>query len=282
MGSIVRNRSLQPEEVEIRLDTIAKSDKSFTVVPYIKKETAWSYMDELFGADNWDKTVTVDKKSADTPFYSICRITVHDGGSGFYREDAGEGDTPKAAASDALKRAAMNIVPSFRALGTVPTLRIFRKDVEDLLDDKGQSLKDALRFMRFRVSSISFGTGVSGDFVKSLSIVEEETGSTVYEYVSNRREFKTELSGEAEKRIADIRVKLRNTYMSEENFLKIYGAKDLSDIVTVENLYNDAIINLEGRQKEVDARMAKIKAKPQSAAAAPAGKGKKTAAKKEG
>ena len=66
--------------------------------------------------------------------------------------------------------------------------------------------------------------------------------------------------------------------MSEENLLNVYKAKSLADIVTVDNLYNDAIINLADRQKEVDARMAKVKAKPVSG-----GKGQKAAAaKKEG
>lgn len=251
----VRNRSLQPEEVEIRVDSIAKSGKSFTVVPYIKKETAWNYLDELYGAGNWDKQITMDRKSADTPFYSICRIHVHSKDADFYREDAGEGDSPKSAASDALKRAAMNIIPSFRALGTVPTLRIRAEKVAGILDlGADKSLNDALKFAKFKVLSISFGTSVSGEFVKALTIGDEETGAVIHEFINTAtREYRKELAPETAEKLADLKVKMAEAHVTEEQMISIYGVESLVDIIETEKRYNDALINLEGRAKKLKA-----------------------------
>ena len=254
MKASVKNRSLQPEEVEIRVDSISKSGKSVTVVPYIKKETAWNYLDELYGAGNWDKTVTMDKKSADTPFYSICRIHVHTDDVDFFREDAGEGDSPKAAASDALKRAAMNIVPAFRALGTVPTLRINENDVADALDlGPEKTLKDTLRFAKFKVLSISFGTSVAGDFIKAMTIAEEKTGDIVHEYVNKgTREYRQEVSADVAERVTELRTRMAEAKYSEENMLKHYGIKDLSELAETEKRYNDALLNLKERKRKID------------------------------
>lgn len=261
MKVAVKNRSLQPEEVEIRVDSIAKSGKSFTVVPYIKKETAWNYLDELYGAGNWDKTVTMDKKSADTPFYSICRIHVHTDDVDFFREDAGEGDSPKAAASDALKRATMNIVPSFRALGTVPTLRISDKDVADVLGlGPEKTLKDAVRFAKFKVLSISFGTGVAGEFIKAMTIAEEETGTIVHEYVNiDTREYRKEISADIAEKVTELRVRMAEAKMSEENMLKHYKVKDLYALAETEKRYNDALLNLADRKQQLEANKKKKK-----------------------
>ena len=262
MSKSSRNRSLQPEEVEVRIDAI--SPKSITLVVYITARSAMNLLDELYGPENWDKYTSTEKKSADTPFYSTCRIHVHDGETDFVREDVGEdASSPKAAASDALKRTAMNIVPSLRALYTLPALRVNASalDVELSSNPKKEEMKEAVKFRKFKVNAIGFGTSAVGLFVKALQIADAETGDIVLEYTSNTREYRTELSEIQSSKLTELRQKMAEARMSEQQMLDYYGISNLTELIETEKRYKDALINLESRRKKIEA---KAKAKPKA------------------
>ena len=259
--SSVKNRALQPEEIEVRIDSI--SAKSITLVVYITARSAMNLLDELYGPNNWDKFIEMDKKSADTPFFSKCRIHVHDKDTDFVREDFGEDNSsPKAAASDALKRAAMNIVPSLRALYTLPAMRVTAKDLGVKLPQKStkEDMREAIKYKKFKVLSISFGTSAVGEFVTSLQIVDAEEGTVVYTYVSDTRQYRTELSEEAAEKLMALKEKMSEDRMTEQQMLTEYGIDSLDELVDNEARYRDANIRLDERKKKLEARAAEKKA----------------------
>ena len=237
----IKNRALQPEEVEIRVEYHESKDGKYEpfvlFFAYIKKEVATSTLNELYGSDGYDKTLPLlDKKSADTPYYAICKIHIHDGTVDFVREDVGEGDTPKAASTDAFKRAATNIVPAFQALNTLPNMRVFAKDfakkyaAEFGLKSSNdlEGLKKKLKYSSFKVNCIAFGTSVTGKFVKAIQIADEYSGTIVYEYVSSTREYRTELSEEQVSKLTELKEKMAEARISEQQMLDYYGISGLT------------------------------------------------------
>ena len=233
------NRPLLPEEIEVRIDSY--SDKSFTVVAYVNPRTSMFYLDDVYGPHSWSKKVmNIEKKSADTPFYAVCRleITMPDG-TVVVRDDVGQDfDSPKSAVSDSIKRAAMNFIPTLRALYTLPTLRIPVSNLGISAVGK-ENVKNAVRFKKFSVSSITFGDGATGKFVKAIQIADEETGDIVCEFTSSR----TNLTKESEA-VTELRSLMIQAGISEEDLLKRYRkafkVSSLSEIADTENLLESA------------------------------------------
>lgn len=243
MNRGVKNRALMPDEVECRIDSIGP--KSITLVVYITARSAMNLMDELYGPDAWSKRVTVEKKSAETPFYAVCSIEAHDYENDrvIFREDVGEdSNSPKAASSDALKRAAMNIIPSLRALYTLPQIRVnasslgIRLTNPDNREASKKEMQEAVRFRKFSVNSISFGTSAVGEFVKSISILDEDTGEIVHEYVSSIRDYRTASIPE----LAELRLKVAEAGMSPEELLKHYDVESIESLADNGTLLENA------------------------------------------
>lgn len=230
-------RPLLPEDVEVRIDSI--SANSFTVVVYITSRAAMNILDETYGPSGWSKRLTVlDKKSADTNFFAICSLEVIlEDGSTIVREDVGEdGKSPKAAASDAIKRAATNFIPSLRALYTLPTMRIKASQLGvkfKATNDEGKraELKKAIQYKRFAVASIVFDKDPSGEFIKAINIVDEETGDIVIEHRSKRRSLGKTASPE----LLELKKAIIEAGVTEEQVMKdysaAYGINSLEDLV---------------------------------------------------
>ena len=258
MNDKFKTKSLLPSEVEARVDSVGPN--SFTLVVYVNPRTAMNVLDETFGEDKWSKTVSVNRSSPDSPFYAVCRIEIMlDDGRVIAREDVGEDPrSPKNAASDSIKRAVMNFVPSLRALYTIPTLRVKPEKLGIRVsgsspEERKKEISSAIRFKKFAVSSISFGTGAKGEFVQTLQIVEEESGEVVCEYISKQVSLYKERSPELLKLEADI----AEAGLTEEQVLSRYaqdfGANTLEDVVASENMLAEVYRRIE-RHKEKHAK----------------------------
>lgn len=255
---VKKARPLLPEDVEVRIDSIGTS--SFTVVVYITSRAAMNIMDETYGPSGWSKRITVlDKKSSDTNFYAICSLEVlHEDGTTIVREDVGEdAKSPKAAASDAIKRAATNFIPSLRALYTLPTMRIYASKLGikfKATNDEGKraELKKAIQYKRFAVASIVFKTDPSGEFIKAIQIVDEETGAIVLEYMSPRKSLGRKNSPE----LLELKAAMTDAGVTEEQVLKdykaSYGINSLEDLVLMPAALEKAYDRLE-KNKEAKA-----------------------------
>ena len=252
-------RPLLPEEVEVRIDAI--SAQSFTVVVYITSRAAMNILDETFGPEKWSRRVTVDKKSGDTNFYAICSIDVMlEDGSVVTREDVGEDSkSAKAAASDAIKRAATNFIPSLRALYTLPTMRIKAEKLGIKLtasdtEGKKKELKEAIRFKKFAVASIAFGNDPTGEFIKAITIVDEETGDIVCEHKSKRKSLGSQKTPE----LLQLKAKMVEAGVTEAQVLKdyseAYGINSLGDLAQMPSVLKKVYDRLE---KNIEAKASK-------------------------
>jgi len=89
-------------EIQWRVEAVSKDKKRALVVPYVDARAVLDRLDEVVGPEGWFDAYEplVLEKGA----YQVkCRLTV----LGVTKEDVGEGESLKAAFSDALKRAAV-------------------------------------------------------------------------------------------------------------------------------------------------------------------------------
>lgn len=105
MNSEVWNKLAEPfpaGEVQWRVEALSKDKRRAMVVPYVDARTVLDRLDEVLGPSGWaDSYEVLEAKEAN---YAVrCRLTLLD----IAKEDVGEGDSLKAAFSDALKRAAV-------------------------------------------------------------------------------------------------------------------------------------------------------------------------------
>lgn len=246
---VVKHAPLLAEDLEVKINTY--SDKSFTVVVYWNPRVAMAKLTQKYG-ENWSKTIRIlDKRSADTPFYAVCSIKVTDpDGKEIIREDVGQDDdSPKNAASDALKRAAMNFIPAAQALYTIPVLRIPVAKLGINVSGKDK-VKNEVRFKQFFVESVTFAEGASGTFVKAIQIAEEETGNVVCEYTAAR----TAITRKASAKLLDLKAQMALASINEdqvlERFKKGFRVNSLEEIADTDNLYESAIKWLEKKQND--------------------------------
>ncbi len=102
-----------PREVDFKIQSQGKNGKAL-VVPYVDARTVMDRLDQVVGPEGWHDAyeVLADRESAGNRVVEVrCRLTV----LGITKEDVGEGDSLKAAFSDALKRAAVKF-----GVGAVP------------------------------------------------------------------------------------------------------------------------------------------------------------------
>lgn len=91
-----------PGEVQWRIEALSKDKRRALVVPYVDARTVLDRLDEVLGAEGWQDSYEV--LLAESGNYGVkCRLSLLD----ISKEDVGEGDSLKAAFSDALKRAAV-------------------------------------------------------------------------------------------------------------------------------------------------------------------------------
>jgi len=89
-------------EVQWRVEALSKEKRRALVVPYIDARSVLERLDEAVGPEGWQDTYEV-LVAQEGSFAVRCRLSV----LGVSKEDVGEGDSLKAAFSDALKRAAV-------------------------------------------------------------------------------------------------------------------------------------------------------------------------------
>jgi hypothetical protein len=101
-----------PAAVKFKLQAVSRDGDSGQVACYLDARLVLDRLDLVCGGQ-WRASLyaqdealapVVKAKEGDRILYARCRLTVY----GVTREDVGEGDTPKAAFSDALKRAAVH------------------------------------------------------------------------------------------------------------------------------------------------------------------------------
>ena len=100
-----------PEEViDVKVQTVSRDGRRGQVVAYVDARAVMNRLDEVVGPDGWYDTyeVLTDRvvpgRNGEERLVEVkCRLTI----LGVTKEDVGEGDTLKAAFSDALKRAAV-------------------------------------------------------------------------------------------------------------------------------------------------------------------------------
>jgi hypothetical protein len=97
-----------PSEVQWRIEALSKDKTRALVVPYIDARSVLDRLDQVVGPENWNdqyEVLHLREEGPDRPRLCEvkCRLTVY----GVTKEDVGEGDSLKAAFSDALKRAAV-------------------------------------------------------------------------------------------------------------------------------------------------------------------------------
>ncbi len=89
-------------EVQWRVEALSKDKRRAMVVPYIDARSVLDRLDEAVGPEGWQDTYEV-LVAQEGSFAVRCRLSV----LGVSKEDVGEGESLKAAFSDALKRAAV-------------------------------------------------------------------------------------------------------------------------------------------------------------------------------
>ncbi len=103
-----------PEEVQWRIEALSRDRKKALVVPYVDARTVLDRLDRVVGPEGWhdeyqvladaERTLKDERGERRERLVEVkCRLTV----LGTTKEDVGEGDSLKAAFSDALKRAAV-------------------------------------------------------------------------------------------------------------------------------------------------------------------------------
>ncbi|WP_135257781.1 Rad52/Rad22 family DNA repair protein [Thermus caldilimi] len=103
-----------PGEVQWRIEALSRDKKRALVVPYVDARTVLDRLDRAVGPEGWqdayevladaERTVRDERGERRERLVEVkCRLTI----LGVTKEDVGEGDSLKAAFSDALKRAAV-------------------------------------------------------------------------------------------------------------------------------------------------------------------------------
>ncbi|TBH21387.1 Rad52/Rad22 family DNA repair protein [Thermus thermamylovorans] len=103
-----------PGEVQWRIEALSRDRKRALVVPYVDARTVLDRLDRVVGPEGWqdayevlsdqERTVKDERGERRERLVEVkCRLTL----LGVSKEDVGEGDSLKAAFSDALKRAAV-------------------------------------------------------------------------------------------------------------------------------------------------------------------------------
>ncbi len=94
-----------PEELRWRVESLSRDKRRALVVPYVDACALLDRLDEVVGTHGWQDTYEVlhTPTEAEGRYAVKCRLTVMD----ISKEDVGEGDSLKAAFSDALERVAV-------------------------------------------------------------------------------------------------------------------------------------------------------------------------------
>jgi hypothetical protein len=103
----ILSKPFDPKEVEVKIQAVNRDRTRAQVVAYVDARTVLDRLDEAVGPTGWSDSYEVLTNGTDGEGRRLvevkCTLTV----LGVSKEDVGEGDSLKAAFSDALKRAAV-------------------------------------------------------------------------------------------------------------------------------------------------------------------------------
>jgi hypothetical protein len=103
----ILGKPFDPKEVEVKIQAVNRDRTRAQVVAYVDARTVLDRLDETVGPTGWSDSYEVLTNGTDSEGRRLvevkCTLTV----LGVSKEDVGEGDSLKAAFSDALKRAAV-------------------------------------------------------------------------------------------------------------------------------------------------------------------------------
>ncbi|RYM37181.1 MULTISPECIES: Rad52/Rad22 family DNA repair protein [unclassified Meiothermus] len=102
LNELLGNLQAPFAEVDWKVQSTTKDKSRGQVVPYIDARSVAERLDEAVGPEGWQDSYDILLAQGDS-FVVRCRLSV----LGVSKEDVGEGDSLKAAFSDALKRAAV-------------------------------------------------------------------------------------------------------------------------------------------------------------------------------
>ncbi len=99
------NEPFPPEELQWRVEALSKDQRRALVVPYVDARAVLDRLDEVVGTHGWQDSYQMlhTPPEAGGSYAVKCRLTVME----VSKEDVGEGNSFKAAFSDALMRAAV-------------------------------------------------------------------------------------------------------------------------------------------------------------------------------
>ncbi len=148
-----------PEEVDFKVQSFSKDRKRGLAVPYVDARTVQSRLDEAVRAGllrDWEPSFRIlearPPEGEKEAYYAVeCVLTLRGQEGEYRRADVGEGDSLKAAYSDALKRAAVHFGVARYLYGTA-------KEWVDLKEG-GAIPEEAVRRLRARLGGGKPGQG---------------------------------------------------------------------------------------------------------------------------
>ncbi len=103
----ILSRPFDPKDVEVKIQAVNRDRTRAQVVAYVDARTVLDRLDEAVGPGNWSDEYEVLTNGTDNEGRRLVEVKCTLFVLGVSKEDVGEGDSLKAAFSDALKRAAV-------------------------------------------------------------------------------------------------------------------------------------------------------------------------------
>ena len=208
-------RNLNPEEIECRVGTVM--EQGITLLLYKNARVDQTILDEVFGICGWQRRHNM----IGSELYCILSIWDAEKQQWVQKEDVGtESDYEKAkgAASDSFKRACFNIGIG-RELYTAPFIFIPASKVVVTEKDRKKVVKDS-----FSVSAIT----ISADkVITGISVINQKKAE-VFRWGNLNAAEKN--NGDANEEWQELYRELERTKVPEEQILKRYGVKSLSEL----------------------------------------------------
>lgn len=188
-------RTLRADEIECRVGQEAKNGESFTLLLYKDARCDMDILDEVFGAENWQRHHSRDNAN--------CTVAVYFEGRGWVeKEDTGtesRTEAEKGLASDSFKRSCVNWGIG-RELYSAPQIRVFKRDCSSVT-------ADGKVWDKFFVKEIGYNDRREIDRL----VIENDKGKVLFTF------------GKAKNAEAAPAAEADETYICEECGCRIYG-----------------------------------------------------------
>lgn len=166
----VEFRTLRPDEIECRVQSVFRGDKGFKLLLYKDARCDMNILDETVGTLNWQR------EHSDGNHNCTVKVWNEDRAEWICKEDTGTESNTEAAkglASDSFKRACVNLGIG-RELYSSPDISIF----ETKYISKGTGGKAGKVWEKFKVTHIAYDEGRK---ITEL-VISDEAGNKVFEF----------------------------------------------------------------------------------------------------